>query len=181
MKINIKNRFLRELISWILYLGGAAIFAVFISTFVIINAEVISGSMEPTIMTKDKVIGFRQAYLLSEPKRGDIIMFRAPDSPDEAPYVKRVIGLPGETVRIDGGKIYINYAVNPLDESVYLKVVPNSEKDNVYEVPQNSYFVLGDNRNKSLDSPLWKNKYVPKEYILSKVILRIQPKIGFVK
>ncbi|MDR1704406.1 MAG: signal peptidase I [Clostridiales bacterium] len=175
-----KREVIREIISWILWLAGAVVLALIVNRTVIVNAEVISGSMETTIMTGDKVLGNRLAYVFSEPKRLDVIVFRFPDNRDELPYVKRIIGMPGETVTISEGLIYINGSDVPLDESVYLHEKMNGSFG-PYEVPEGSYFVLGDNRNNSIDSRAWRNKYVPKEDILGKVFMRFYPKINLIK
>ena len=150
------------------------IFAImmFLNNFVIVNARVPSGSMENTIMTGDRLVGNRLAYVFGEPQRGDIVIFRAPDKESEL-YVKRVIGLPGDTVNILDGKVYINGNKEPLDEP-YL---PEAMIGNYgpYEVPAKSYFVLGDNRNNSGDSRFWRNKYVRADKILSEASFRYFP------
>lgn len=83
-----------------------------------INARVPSGSMEQTIMTGDRVFGNRLAYKNKEPERFDIVIFKYPDDPSQL-FVKRVIGLPGETVNIVDGKVYINDSEEPLDDSFF--------------------------------------------------------------
>lgn len=84
----------KEIISWIKYIGSAILIALFLTNFVIINAYIPSGSMENTIMTKDRVIASRLHYLFTDPKRGDIVVFKFPDD-EKTNFVKRVIGLPG--------------------------------------------------------------------------------------
>ena len=130
-----------------------------------------SGSMEPTLMTNDMVMVERYKSNM-EIKRGDIVTFRYPDNKSEL-FVKRVIGLPGEQIEIKKGRVYVNGKL--LDESSYLKVTPNSNGDGVYYVPENSYFMLGDNRNHSHDSRFWTNKYVKEDDIEGKPIFRIAP------
>ena len=110
---------LGELVSWIMYFAVAIIIALFLKTFVIINATVPTGSMENTIMTNDCIMGLRLAYTISEPKRGDIIIVKYPDDETQK-YVKRIIGLPGDNIYIENGEIYINGSVTPYQES-YLK------------------------------------------------------------
>lgn len=110
---------LREIISWVLYFAVAIIAALLIKNYLIINANVPTGSMENTIMPGNRLIGNRLAYINSEPERGDIVIFKYPDNETET-YVKRVIGLPGETVTIENAKIYIDGADEPLEEA-YLK------------------------------------------------------------
>ena len=94
----------KEIMSWILTIAIAVALALFLNNFVIINARIPSGSMENTIMTGDRLIGLRLAYKNSDPQRGDIIIFKFPDDETQK-YVKRVIGLPGETVTIKDAKV----------------------------------------------------------------------------
>lgn len=118
-------------------------------------------SMQPTLYDGDFVIVNRLAYKLGSPQRGDIIIFHYPPDPDREPYIKRVIGLPGDTVRVQGGKVYINDV--PIRES-YIKAAPTYE--NIWKVPPDSLFVLGDNRNNSSDSHSW--GMVPLENVIGK-------------
>ena len=98
---------LRELLSWVLTFAVAIVAALFIKYCLIINADVPTGSMENTIMPGDRLIGNRLAYLKEGPQRGDIVVFHYPDNEKEL-FVKRVIGLPGESVHIEDAKVYID-------------------------------------------------------------------------
>lgn len=141
--------------------------ALVLKNFVIINATVPTGSMENTIMPKDDILGFRLAYTFSEPERGDIIIFKYPDDETQK-FIKRIIGVGGDHVVINDGKIYINDSKEPLDEP-YLKeewVVETGPYD--FTVPEGHYLVLGDNRNNSLDARYWENTYVSDEQIIGK-------------
>ena len=158
------KKIVREIAGWVLTIAIAVIAAKLINEKVIIKAEVPTGSMENTIMTGDCVLGFQLAYTFSEPKRGDIVMFPWPDNP-EVTYVKRIIGLPGETLEIKDGAVYING--NVLHED-YLKEEMLGEYG-PYEVPEGCYFMMGDNRNPSADSRKWKNTYLKREDIIAKV------------
>lgn len=144
----------KEVVSWV-RMFVIVIAVVFVLTqFVIINVRVPSGSMENTIMTKDRLIGFRFSYWVDEPQRGDIILFSYPVD-EKQTYIKRVIGLPGETVEIRDGKIYIDGSSEPLEED-YLKETWTWENDGyTFKVPEGCYFVLGDNRNDSEDGRFW--------------------------
>lgn len=144
----------KEVVSWV-RMFVIVIAVVFVLTqFVIINVRVPSGSMENTIMTKDRLIGFRFSYWFDEPRRGDIILFSYPVD-EKQTYIKRVIGLPGETVEIRDGKIYIDGSSEPLEED-YLKETWTWENDGyTFKVPEGCYFVLGDNRNDSEDGRFW--------------------------
>ena len=89
----------KEIISWIQIIVAAVIIALVLNNFIIANSRVPTGSMENTIMSKSRVIGSRLSYLTSDPERGDVVIFHFPDDPTgKIYYVKRVIGLPGETV-----------------------------------------------------------------------------------
>lgn len=142
----------KEVVSWIRMFAIVIAVVLVLTNFIIINATIPSGSMENTIMTKDRLIGFRFSYWFAKPERGDIILFQYPVNEKEI-YIKRVIGLPGETVEIREGTVYIDGT--PLQED-YLKeewVVNNDGY--VFEVPEGCYFAMGDNRNNSEDGRRW--------------------------
>lgn len=158
-----------EIISWIKTIAMAVVIAVLINSLVIVNATVPTGSMENTIMPGDRIIALRLTYYVSSPERGDIVVFRYPDD-ESVLYVKRVIGLPGETVEVKDGEVYINNSDTPLDDS-FVKEQPVGDFG-PYEVPEGCYFMMGDNRNNSQDSRYWVNKYVEEDKILGKVYFK---------
>ncbi len=165
------SKFWKEVFSWAKIIIGAFIVAFILSNFVIVNARVPSGSMISTINENDKVIGFRLAYLFSDPKRGDIVMF---DSPvEDKIYIKRVIGLPGDTVEIRDNTVYINGEL--LEEDYVKNEWTNAPGTNTYEVPEDCYFMMGDNRNASADSRVW--GVIKKDAIIAKAIFRYYPSI----
>ena len=174
---NRKRRAVKELLSWVLVVVCAYLLALFVTHCVIIKAEVPTGSMQSTIMIGDRLIGNRLAYLFSDPKRGDIVMFLWPDDESEI-FIKRVIGLPGDTVQVLGGQLYIN---GERYEEDYLNEEMRNEDTELFTVPEDCYFMMGDNRNNSRDSRAWKNPYVAKDKILGKAWLRYKPSIGFIK
>ena len=171
----------KEIISWIQIIVAAVIIALVLNNFIIANSRVPTGSMENTIMSKSRVIGSRLSYLTSDPERGDVVIFHFPDDPTgKIYYVKRVIGLPGETVSVVDGKVYINDSEIPLDDSF----VPEKPRGSFcpYEVPENSYFVLGDNRNHSKDSRCWKStSFVTFDEIVGKAVIRYYPSVKLLK
>ena len=169
----------KEIFEWVKIIVSAALIAFVLNTFIIANSEVPSGSMENTIMTGDRVIGSRLSYRFEDPKRGDIAIFRFPDN-EKIYYVKRIIGLPGETVDIVDGKVYINGSDEPLEEP-YIREPMIPEAPMHFEVPENSYFMMGDNRNYSMDARRWENTYVKREKIIAKVLFRYFPKPGILK
>lgn len=157
----------RELLSWVLVLGGALLAALFLTNFVIISGFVPTGSMQNTINPGDRFIGSRLSYLFDGPERGDIVVFPYPDD-ESVIYVKRVIGLPGEIVEVKDGYVYING--HQLQED-YIAEQPLQDSG-PWTVPEDCYFMMGDNRNHSNDSRAWENPFVHKDKILGKVLFR---------
>lgn len=167
-----KKKWIKELLSWGIVLLAAFILGKVITKFVIVKVEVPTPSMETTIMVGDHLVANRLAYLFTEPKRGDIVVFKFPDD-ETQDYIKRIIGLPGETVEIKDGLVYINGGDNPLEEE-YLKE-PMKGSFGPYEVPEDCYFMMGDNRNNSTDARFWENTYVKRSKILAKALFRYRP------
>ncbi|MFQ9514809.1 MAG: signal peptidase I [Eubacterium sp.] len=167
----------KEILSWVKIIIIAVVIAFVINNFIIINANVPTGSMETTIMSKDRMIGLRTAYWFSDPQRGDIVIFKNPDNEKET-FVKRLIGMPGDKVVIKDAKIYINDSKEPLKED-YLpeEWTRGNGSDTIleYDVPENSYFMLGDNRNISHDARYWTNTYVTRDQIIAKAELVYWP------
>lgn len=162
----------RELRQWVLTLAAAFFVAFITDHFIIVNAQIPSGSMENTIMPGDRVFGSRLSYMLSNPERFDIVIFRYPDDRSQL-YIKRVIGLPGETVEIRDGSIYINGSDVPLEDVETKEFMTGSFGP--YFVPEGCYFMLGDNRNNSKDSRYWIDPYVPLNDMLGKAFFRYWP------
>lgn len=155
---------------WIKTLVLAALIAYFISHFIVGVVVVPTGSMIPTINIQDRILANKFIYRFREVGRGEIVLFYAPDEP-ETVYVKRVIGVPGDQIFIEGGKLYIN---EQLQTESYLKE-PVLGDFGPYLVPEGHYFMLGDNRNSSNDSRYWNNKYVARNKIIGKAFFRIFP------
>lgn len=154
-----KHKNKKEVFSWIRTFVIAIAIVLVLTQVVIINARVPTGSMENTIMTGDRLIGLRLAYISGEPKRGDIILFHYPVDESET-YIKRVIGEAGDTIEITDGKIYINGSDTPYEEP-YLKEEWLLNNDGyVFHVPEDAVFVMGDNRNNSEDGRFWAGKAV---------------------
>jgi signal peptidase I len=172
-----KQSLFREVLSWIEVLAIAVVIAFVLDRFIIANSQVPSGSMENTIMTGSRVIGSRLSYKFGDPERGDIAIFIYPD--DEAKgittyYVKRIIGMPGDTIDIHDGGVYLNGSDTPLDEP-YIAEPMENEPAMHFEVPEGCYFMMGDNRNYSNDSRRWENPYVKRDKLIAKVLFRYFP------
>lgn len=140
--------------------------------FAVINAvsariRVDGSSMEPTLHTGEFVIVNKLAYKLGNPQIGDVIVFHFPRDIEQE-YIKRVIGLPGDTVEVKNGHVYVNG--QPLNEN-YIAAPPAYSR--TWQVPPNSLFVLGDNRNNSSDSHNWGP--VPENYVVGKAVFVYWP------
>ena len=150
----------------------AVIIALFLRRFVIVLGYVPSSSMYDTIEQGDRVTIFRMAYLFDDPKRGDIVSFYDPDDESQI-FIKRIIGLPGETIEGKDGMVYIDGVAlsEPYTDGAY------TYDFGPYEVPEGYYFMMGDNRGNSLDSRFWTNKFVGRDKIIGKSTLKVYPKI----
>lgn len=149
-----RKAIIKEIFSWIKTIVLAFVIALFLNHFIIVNANVPTGSMLHTIEIGDRLIGNRLAYQSKEPQRGDIVMFRFPLDESQI-YIKRLIGLPGEHIEIQGGKIYVDGNETPLKEEYLWEDWVEMSDGIVYDIPEGYYFMLGDNRNNSLDSRYW--------------------------
>jgi signal peptidase I len=154
-------------------IGLSAILAVGIRHFVAEARFIPSESMLPTLKVDDRLIIDKMSYNFNQPQRGDIVVFNPTDALKEQKFndafIKRVIGLPGDRVKVKEGKVLVND--QPIPES-YIKEIPQYEFESV-TVPANSYFVLGDNRNNSYDSHYW--GFVPKDRIIGRAVVRFWP------
>ena len=165
-----KDSTAKELFQWLIAILAAVAIALFVDNFLIVNAQIPSGSMENTIMTGDRVVGNRLSYLTKNPERYDVIIFKYPDDESQL-FIKRIIGLPGETVEIRD--IYIDGSSEPLEDVETKEYMVGNYGP--YTVPEGCYFVMGDNRNDSKDSRYWIHPYVSKDKILGKAVFRYWP------
>lgn len=168
----------KEIFSWIKIILLALVISFVLNHYIIVSAEVPTGSMENTIMIGDRIIASRLSYHFHEPQRGDIIVFNFPDDESQK-YLKRIIGLPGETVKIKDGKVYINDSKTPLKED-YLRETPVGDYG-PYTVPKDSYFLMGDNRNDSFDSRFWEHTFATRNEIIGKAEFRYYPRPKLLK
>ena len=172
----------KEVLSWIFYILFVIALTYLIITFVGQRTMVDGRSMNATLNDGDNLIVEKLSYRLGDPKRFDIIVFPPQESPKEH-YIKRIIGLPGETVQIDAeGKIYIDGEV--LEENYGLETIRNAGRAaEPITLGDDEYFVLGDNRNNSKDSRSDAVGNVKRSSITGRAWLRIWPlsDIGFLK
>lgn len=149
-------------VAFILFLG--------IRTFIIQAFHIPSGSMEPTLLVGDYLFVNKFIYRFRKPRRTDIVVFKYPANPKQD-YIKRIIGLPGENVEVKNRIVYVNG--KPLDEpyAVYADSSRFSRYENFAQrhVPKGSYFVMGDNRDRSLDSRRW--GFLPARNIRGKALV----------
>ncbi|NYE58126.1 signal peptidase I [Carboxydothermus ferrireducens] len=137
---------LKEFISAAIW---AVILAFIIKTFIFQLTYVPTGSMIPTILPNDRVVVLKFWYKIKPIERGQIVVFDPPNSANSPPFIKRVIGLPGETLEIKNNTVYING--KPLKEN-YLPAKMEMEPFGPFKIPKDAIFVMGDNRQHSADS-----------------------------
>ena len=151
----------------------SGVLALGIRSFVAEARYIPSGSMLPTLQINDRLIIDKLSYEFRSPERGDIVVFSPTDELKKQnfkdAFIKRVIGLPGETVEVKDGQVYINGQVI---QEKYIEDKPNYRFGPV-KVLDNQYLVLGDNRNNSYDSHYW--GYVPREKIIGRAVVRFWP------
>lgn len=164
--------------------GLSVVLALGIRQFVAEARYIPTGSMEPTLQVNDRLVVEKISYHLTVPERGDIVVFWPPEelTPAGQPrnaFIKRVIGLPGDTVEVKDGKVLIN---NELISEEYIKAPPNYQWG-PKTVPKESYIVFGDNRNNSVDSHAWPRPFLPEDQIIGKAVVRFWPpnRIGLLK
>jgi len=162
-------RGLFELSKWFIL----AVFVLFLFYNFLFSVDIVDGvSMDTTLKDRDVVLVNRLIYRFSEPQRGDIVVLRYPGDPEKTYYVKRVVGLPGEEIKIDQGKVFIDG--EELGET-YLGASQKTEPPSKSLIAKDSYYTMGDNRLASSDSRKW--GYVAKEYIIGKVSVTILPHV----
>lgn len=154
-------------------LVSAGILAFGIRAFVAEARYIPSSSMEPTLEINDRLIIEKVSYRLHSPERGDVVVFSPTETLKEQDFkdafIKRVIGLPGDTVEVKQGKVFVNGKA--LTEK-YIEAAPDYRFTPV-KVPENQYWVLGDNRNNSYDSHYW--GFVPRQNLIGRAMVRFWP------
>lgn len=158
---------MKKILEWIKPIAWAVVIALFINNFMIVNIIIPTSSMEATLNVGDRGIAWRLAYLMTDPSRNDVVVF---DGSDKL-LVKRIIGLPKDKIEIIDGQLYINDVI--IKES-FIKA-PMIGNYGPYFVPENHYFMLGDNRNISKDSRYWEDPYIDRKMIKGKMLFKYFP------
>lgn len=181
-KERLENDKVRYVLRLVFEIIVTLLFAALVAVVMFQPVTMQESSMEPTLSVGDKFFMNRAIYKVSSPKRGDIIVFKTNASDEAALHIRRVIGLPGETIQIVDGQILI-------DGKTYRegKDFPTISNPGMAQTPitleSSEYFVLGDNRNNSEDSRYGDIGLVNKRYIVGKLWFTVSPvkKIGFLK
>lgn len=157
----------------ILYVIGAVVCAAFIQAFIIRPFIVSGASMDPVIKNGQYLIIDEVSYRFNGPERGDVVVFKSPPEPKKY-YVKRIIGLPGDTVHLKNGEVTITNAANPKGFTLAEPYLTHTSNDNgTFVVTPGNYFVMGDNRSGSYDSRSW--GMLPEANIRGRALLRLLP------
>ena len=175
VKEKFENEKVRSSMRWVFQIMVTLVFAAVVAIMMFQTVTMQESSMEPTISVGDRFFINRAVYKFSSPQRGDMIVFRTSASDDAALHIRRVIGLPGETVQIVNGRILINGET--YKEGKDFPTINNpGMAANAITLEAGEYFVLGDNRNNSEDSRYGDIGRVNKKYITGKLWFQISPK-----
>lgn len=180
--------------SWIIEFISVVLVVLLLRAYVVQAYNIPSGSMKPTLLVGDFILVNKLVYDLSEPKRGDIVVFKWPVNP-KIDFIKRVIGMPGDVIEVKDYQVYINGKPLPLKKVgevyedgnkklIFEETLPNGVKHKIalYQdplmprkdvpptvIPDGHYFVMGDNRDNSEDSRYW--GFLPRENIVGKAFV----------
>ncbi len=166
---------------WDLFKTGVIVFLIAFSIrYFLIQPFIVEGSsMLPNFVDQEYLLAEKLSYIVSDPKRGDVVIFKPPNSPTQN-YIKRIIGLPGDTINIINNQITITNKDNPNSQIISEPYIPNNfqtltSKKEEFELTlgDNSYFVLGDNREHSSDSREW--GILPRTNMIGRAWLTIKP------
>lgn len=181
-KEKLEDTRVRNGLMWVFQIAVTLIFAALVAIVMFQSVTMQESSMEPTLSVGERFFVNRLSYRVSEPKRGDIIVFKTNASDEAALHIRRVIGLPGETIQIADGQILINGEVYNEGKN-FPSITSGGIAEQAVTLQNGEYFVLGDNRNNSEDSRHGDIGLVKKKYIVGKLWFVISPvkKIGFLK
>ena len=177
-----RETLMRETREWAHSILVALILTLVIRTFVVQAFKIPSGSMRPTLLEGDKLFVNKYVYRFHPPRRGDILVFKYPVDPKKD-FIKRLVAVGGEKVEIRDGKIYVDGKMledpSSFGQFYYYNHDPYGGPRETIKVPEDSYYVLGDNSANSQDSRFW--GFVPKKNVLGKAIFRWWPPKRFGK
>ena len=178
----LRNDRTRGIVKWVFEIIVTLVFAVLVAISAFQTVTLQESAMDPTYSVGEKFFVNRALYKISSPKRGDVIVFKTSASDSAALHIRRVIGLPGETVQVKDGKIYINGKAYE-ENGAYQDMTDGGLANSAITLESGEYFVLGDNRNNSEDSRFSDIGNISKKYIVGKVWFTVSPKnkIGFIK
>lgn len=181
-KEKLEDEKVRGFMRWVFEIVVTLVLAAMVGIMLFQTVTMQESSMEPTIAVGDRFFINRVVYKFSSPKRGDLIVFRTNASDDAALHIRRVIGLPGETIQISGGRILIDGEAYKEGKDFPMISNPGLESSSI-TLESGEYFVLGDNRNNSEDSRYADIGMVKKRYIAGKIWFTCAPfeKLGFTK
>lgn len=176
------QRKVRAVLAWIAEIALVIALAAFLAFFFGQKVTMQEGSMEPTITAGEELLVNKASYALGSPKRGDIIVFRNSEDEKSSLHIKRVIGLPGETIQIRDGQIIID-GKTYIEEKEFPPITDPGLAEDEITLDAGEFFVLGDNRNSSEDSRHVDMGMVQKKNIIGKLWLAVSPwkDFGFVK
>ena len=181
-KEKLEDEKVRGFMRWVFEIVVALVLAAMVGIMLFQTVTMQESSMEPTIEVGDRFFINRVVYKFTSPKRGDLIVFRTNASDDAALHIRRVIGLPGETIQISGGRILIDGEAYKEGKDFPMISNPGLASSSI-TLESGEYFVLGDNRNNSEDSRYADIGMVKKRYIAGKIWFTCAPfeKLGFTK
>lgn len=171
-----KKRFKSELREWVEAIVIALVMALVLRAFVVQAFKIPSLSMYPTLKIGDRLFVNKFVYRFRDPQRWDIIVFKYPEDPSKD-FIKRLVGLPGETVEIRDGSIYVNGLKQTLPDDIHNNVYYNSEPYGAINqkivVPPDHFYALGDNSMNSRDSRAW--GFLSRKELVGKAFVRWWP------
>ena len=181
-KEKLEDEKVRGFMRWVFEIIVTLVLAAMVGIMLFQTVTMQESSMEPTIAVGDRFFINRVVYKFSSPKRGDLIVFRTNASDDAALHIRRVIGLPGETIQISGGRILIDGEAYKEGKDFPMISNPGLASSSI-TLESGEYFVLGDNRNNSEDSRYADIGMIKKRYIAGKIWFTCAPfeKLGFTK
>jgi signal peptidase I len=163
----------RNLVEWVVIIGGAFLVAFVVKTFLIQAFFIPSGSMLPTLHEHDRVLVNKLSYDLHDVHRGDLVVFERPEGDSSSQIkdlIKRVVGLPGETIESRDGHVYVD---GRRLEEPYLEDGTQTTNLDQQTVPRGHVFVMGDNRSDSMDSRIF--HAIDEDLIVGRAFVRVWP------